>query len=368
MFGSSYGLPNASPAPVEPMPPVRYSLPPTVLVPDLLERLHVRHVAGQGGHVGHPCVHVHRAHGVAHRLGLFHGAHLCLVVLEPEAVGLRSWCRPALVDQELRQGQVTLVAGDPVQADEPHLGHLVSRPDRRLAGSERAVEQVGAAHGHVEQRPLARGLVVRSRRLEQVSEVVQLVAVVALELPPHLAGPWMRCGGVDRPRRIEIAVGFLGGRNGRDQLVDVGIELRVRVHAEGVRRAFDDLVQIRVVERVAWRFRVRRAARPSAPAPHAGSCPTRPVSSHCCKRGRDRGRPVGLDPWCPELVVQRHGRERHRLDGVVARRRCRRCLSGSDVSRAGEQSTARRAGNQDDSEQGEARRGRRHLNSGLVSA
>ena len=32
MFGSSYGLPNASPAPVEPIPPVRYSLPPTVLV------------------------------------------------------------------------------------------------------------------------------------------------------------------------------------------------------------------------------------------------------------------------------------------------------------------------------------------------
>ena len=55
------------------------------------------------------------------------------------------------------------IAGRPVELDEAHLGDLVAGPDGLLAGAERAVEQLRAAQGHVEERSLPRRLVIGHR-------------------------------------------------------------------------------------------------------------------------------------------------------------------------------------------------------------
>src|ERR1041385_7554083 len=92
----------------------------------------------------------------------------------------------------------------------------------------------------------------------QMPEVVQLMAVDLLEFPALLAGPWMRMLGIDRARGVQIAVGFLRGGDLRDQIVDVRLQLRIRQDAQSVRRTFDDLVQIGVVEWIPRRFLVRK--------------------------------------------------------------------------------------------------------------
>ncbi len=101
-----------------------------------------------------------------------------------------------------------------------------------LAGTEGPHEQIGRLDRDIEQRPLAGGQVMRDGRFEQVSEIVELVAVVALEHPPLGAGPAMRILRIDGPRRIEVAVGLLRRGDLRDQAVDVRLELGIGRDAE----------------------------------------------------------------------------------------------------------------------------------------
>jgi hypothetical protein len=56
--------------------------------------------------------------------------------------------------------------------------------------------------------------------------------------------------GVDRPGRVEIAVGFLGRPDLDGQPVDVLLELGVRVQGERIGCGLDDLVDVGVVEGV----------------------------------------------------------------------------------------------------------------------
>ena len=162
------------------------------VAPDRVDGVDIGGVAGERGDVGHAGIHVHRAHGVADRLGLLDDALLRLVVVEPAGVGAlarRQRRGTALVEQELRQREVLRLAGHPRHLHQAHLGDLMAGPDRLLAGAERPHEQVGGLHGDVEQRSLAGGEMMRGRRLEQVPEVVELVAVVALEHPALRARP-----------------------------------------------------------------------------------------------------------------------------------------------------------------------------------
>jgi hypothetical protein len=176
------------------------------------------------------------------------------------------------------------------------------------------------------------GLIVRRRRLEQVAEIVELVAVVALVDPALLARPPVRALGVDRPRRVDVAVGLLSRGDLRDEAVDVGVQLGIGLHVQHVRRAFDDLVEVAVIERVGRRGHVVRLApqglRRALEIVHA----TRLVALLEGRRNRDRA--VGLDPRRPEDVVQPDRGEGHRLDGIVGlilgqhRHRCEMRLRG----------------------------------------
>ena len=121
----------------------------------------------------------------------------------------------------------------------------------RLPGPKVLTSRSAAFVATFEQCLLAGAEVVGDGGLEQVAEVVELVAVVAFEHPALGAGPAVRLLRVDRPRRVDVAVGLLRGGDLRDQAVDVGVELRIRVDVERVGRALDDLVDVGVVERIA---------------------------------------------------------------------------------------------------------------------
>ena len=109
------------------------------VLPDLVERVDVRHVAGERGDVGHAGVHVHRAHRVAarHGLGLVHYLHLRLHVGIAGAL-LRA-LRSADVQHELGEVEIAHVAGDTIQLRQAHLNDLVAGPDFALAGAEGVV-------------------------------------------------------------------------------------------------------------------------------------------------------------------------------------------------------------------------------------
>ena len=199
----------------------------------------------------------------------------------------------------------------------------------------------------VEQRSLAGGLVVRDRGLVEVPEIVELVAVVAFEFPA-LRGPTRDAGARDRscapcrgsrpaPARPRSS---RSGRRRTRRASD-------RADAQRVRRAFDHLVEVGVVERDTPAASCSSTARRGAPSPRERSCRRGRSQLALLEGGRDRHLPVGLDPRRPEDVVQVDGRERHRLDRVVMARGDRRLqparLGGRGEQRHDEGSSKHRA-------------------------
>ena len=259
---------------------------------------------------------------------------LRLVVREAAGVHLFTRARPALVQHELGQRQIAVVARDAIQLRQTHLGDLVTRPDRSPAGAEGLDEQVRALERDVEQGALACGLIVRGGRFIEVPEVVELVAVVALELPPVLPRPRVRARGVDGAGGVEVAIGFLCRRDFFDQAVDVGVQLRIRADAQRIRSALDDLVQVGIVEGIPRRLRVlerlvaERLRRPDEILDATGELAL-------LERERNRLGAIGLDARRPEHIGEVNGGEGHRLDGIVAPGRCaaRCCCQGRRLRR-----------------------------------
>ena len=287
------------------------------VLPDRVDRFHVRRVPGQRRHIRHARVHVGGAHGMPDRFRLLDHPLLRLVVREAAGVHLFTRARPALVQHELGQRQIAVVARDAIQLRQTHLGDLVTRPDRSPAGAEGLDEQVRALERDVEQGALARGLIVRGGRFIEVPEVVELVAVVALELPPVLPRPRVRARGVDGAGGVEVAVALLRRGDFFDQAVDVGIQLRIRPDAQRIGSALDDLVQVGIVEGIPRRLRVlerlvaERLRRPDEILDATGELAL-------LERERNRLGAIGLDARRPEHIGEVNGGEGHRLDGIVA--------------------------------------------------
>jgi len=158
------------------------------------------------------------------------------------------------------------------QLHEAHLGDLVARPDRLLAGAERAIEQCRTPERDVEQLAAARRLVVGDGGFVQVPGVVQLVTVDLFLGPPRRARPVVGMLGIDGARRVEVSVGLLRTTDGLDEASEVRLHLLVGTDAERVRRPLHDLVQVGVVERVLGRRAVGgRVSREHGAKPAPGS-------------------------------------------------------------------------------------------------
>src|SRR5262245_53521229 len=90
--------------------------------------------------------------------------------------------RPAHIEHKFSEIKIARVTGCPVEFRQPHLGDLVTRPDRLLTRTEGPVEKFSSLERNVEQRTFSRRLVVGNGGFVEVPEIVQFVAVNFLEL------------------------------------------------------------------------------------------------------------------------------------------------------------------------------------------
>ena len=229
-------------------------LGPDHVGPDLVEGGDVGRVPGQGGDIRRAGVEIAGPDGVADGFGLLDEGLVVLGVFAVEEllaavalIGDAAFGLAAGVDEELGQVEVLPRAGDAVELDQADLDLLVPGRIGPFARTEFLGHEVGALDGDGQQVLLARGLVVRGRGLVQVPKVIELVAHVEVR-PTFLAQPVLRRRAADRPRRVEVAVGLLGGGDLGDETVDMLIELGVGVRRQGIGGRFDDLVDVGVVE------------------------------------------------------------------------------------------------------------------------
>ena len=194
--------------------------------------------------------------------------------------------------------EITLLTGHFVQFDQGQFQFLVARHVDLLARAEQVVEVVGEPDGHIQQRAFARGAVVRDGRFDQVTRAVHLVLHAALG--PLLARFDQRVVGV------EVSIRALRGGDLGDDFVRHAVQHRVGMIGQGVGRAFEDLVDVRVIEVDALEFsrlqagglgEVREATRVLTPLEIV----------------RQRLLAVDLQSRCPERIADLHLRERHGL-------------------------------------------------------
>ena len=204
----------------------------------------------------------------------------------------------APLDEMPRERQVASLAGHPEQLDERHLD-LGMAVDAIAAAVARArVDEADGAHRDVEQPVVAERPMPGDRRLDQVTDAVQLVAPleVAVRSPArhlHVA--------------VEVAIGSLSGRDHGDDLVGRAARPGSASAAELPADRLEPLVDVGVEEREddaeglaerpippGWPAAMRRFAR----------LPTRSSSAKPCGDGALAVRP---DAFGPKPAVQRHG-------------------------------------------------------------
>ena len=136
----------------------------------------------------------------------------------------------------------------------------------QFVGTEDLVDEIGVFQGDIQEAAFARGLVMGDRGLVQVAHIVEFV--VDAQIGPARSALPFRIQLLDRavafsnrPRRVEIAVLLLGSADEFDQVVEIGVQLRIRMQVERIAGALDDLEDVRVVEEDAVVFALCKAGR-----------------------------------------------------------------------------------------------------------
>ena len=256
------------------------------------------------GEIRHRTIEVHGADRVADDLGLLAHRLVVLGVLAEE----RAAVRPSpLIHEVPRQSEPPLLPRVAPELDERQLDLRMAADVVALAGTEDGVDVRGEALGDVEQPGLARRLRVGDGRLDEMAGAVHLVPVSGV-LPALL-------GLHEREVRVEVTVLLLRSGDELDDRVDAFFHRLVARHGERVGRAFDDLVDVGIVEEVALVLPLLLSRRDREVADAAGDLALVEVRV-------ERGGPVRLEARRPEPVVDLHRRERHGLTRVSSRRRC----------------------------------------------
>ena len=300
---------------------------PDDVLPDLRDRVHVPLVAGERGHVGHACVHVIRADGVPDGLVLLEHRLVRL------AVGVARTAFRLVLQEMRRELQPAFVSGLAVQLRQAHFDDLVPGGDARIVAAEVAVHELGRLYRHVKQRAVAGRLVIRRGTFVEVPQVVQLVAQVRIVQPALLVDPLVRRRiRVHRAERVQVAVGLLRRLNMLNDVLHLRLQLRVRVRLERIRRALQELVDVRVVER-------QRGRRPVLERRFSGGTPLHRLGSQVevlqtprlqalLQREGDRDLAVDFLAFREETGREPDLRERDGLDRII--RFGRKCRGGED--------------------------------------
>ena len=274
--------------------------------PDLVDRGDIPRVTGQRGDIGHPRIHIRRADGMTDALLLVDDEFMRLVI--------RAAVRTAGVEKELRQVEISLLSGCPIQFTERHLDDLMTGPTLVLAGTEILAKQVGVLGGDIKHRLFARCQIVGNRRLVEMPHVVVLMAQEVDVFPAFFSCPVVRLLGIDGSCGIEVAVGLLRRCDLLDEPVKILLHLRIRLDRQTKRSALQNLVDVGVIEAVAPHLVVFEfLAAKSFGRPHEVLDSTGLLAFSECV-GDCHGA-IGFDARCPERIVEMNRRERDRLDG-----------------------------------------------------
>ena len=182
---------------------------PDNVVPDAVNSLDVALVTCQRCHVSHTGIHIRSTHCMTHCLVLIHHG---LVTLRVVVLYRRL---TAIVKQELRKVQISLLASSQVETRHGHLGYLVTRHHTHLPriGPHFLACHVGIAAGNVKKLSLTRRLPIGHGTLYHVPQVVELMTQVLLLHPALLSCPVVWVRRVLRTGGIQVAVRLLGPAN-----------------------------------------------------------------------------------------------------------------------------------------------------------
>ena len=248
---------------------------------------------------------------MAYSFGLFNDREVVLRILRTPAIVFRAehtafravLVTPSLVDKELRQVQVLLIAGFLVESRQTDLDFLVAGNVVVLSGAELRNDQIRVLDRHIEQRSLACRAEVCDCGLVHVTDVVELVAVNQV-VPPLIARVGASLGGVERSDRVEITVIFLCGGDLGDEVIEIGGQFRVVCLAKRVRCTLNDLEDVRVVVALAPMGAYLQSSRSGEIADSAGFLALAEVRGDCDGASR-------FDSRLPERVAHLHGSERN---------------------------------------------------------
>ena len=214
------------------------------VVPNPVDGIDIALVACQCSHVCHTCIHVAGTNGMTYGFILLQYRKMTLAVLRLDG------SVATLVEEEFGLVEILLLARSKIEFRKSHLGNLVSWHYACLSWlvAHFAHHAVCELAGDVEQRLLARGIVVSHSSLAEVSEIVELMAQVLYLRPSLWTSPsvwvlWVLCAS-----RVEITVRLLCTANHGNHTVNVSLEFLVRVSLEQITCTFNRLVRVGIVE------------------------------------------------------------------------------------------------------------------------
>ncbi len=232
------------------------------------------------------------------------------VVLRILADQLMPFGISSFVEEILRRPKIFLVSRHSVQFAEPDLNHLMAGNFMAAVWTKSLADKVRILECHVEQVLLAGGQIVSDRGFIQVAGVIQLVAPILLTNPPFFSSGGSVYRVHELSRRVEISILFLRGSDERDDTVKIAVKLLVRMNSERVRRAFDHLEDIRIVELVTSITSGDQTGGLREIVNAAGDFALFEIV-------RDRHGPVGLDPTRPEIIIDPDVREWNRSYWII---------------------------------------------------
>ena len=210
----------------------------------------------------------------------------------------------AQVDEPLGEVEVLPIARRAVKLDECHLDLGMAVDGVPPARAELAVDRVHGTERDVEQPVVPECAMPGDRRLDEVADVVQLVApgqvAIGLAAADHL------------DVAVDVPVGSLGGRDEPDDLVGLARHLGIRSATELPADRLEPLVDVGVEERV---DDAERLAEGQVPARLAGRHPQVGEVAHPVElRVAVADRALAIRPGAvgPQPAVQRHVRRAHR--------------------------------------------------------
>src|SRR3989339_1479840 len=197
--------------------------------------------------IRHSRIHVERSYGMSDGFCLLCNRQVILAVAAVQCMS----CRIASqIEEELCKAQIRSVVRREVEFHQSRFDNLMSGRCCQFAGAEMSDEQICVLERNIQEILLAGCLVVCNGCFEQMTAVVELMTASFI-LPPgcrrtYPSRRWFLS--VDRKPCSNVADGFLSDLDDHNDRIKVSVQFRIRAADERIRSAFDDLVQVGVVE------------------------------------------------------------------------------------------------------------------------